>query len=102
MVVDDQFMDGFQFALIVLRSMGHNPGLDAIAAQMTRVVNGDLTLSPSPPEAIQAIESQYGRPLPEELKQSVHRMLGNRRQADEDRKRICSAVLKYFGFGEVA
>jgi len=100
MNVDDQFMEGFQFALIVLSSMGHSPDIDAIAAQLMGVVNGDLTLSPSPPEAIQAVESQTGKPLPESLKQSVHRMLGNRREMDEDRKQTCSAVLKFMGFGE--
>ncbi len=99
MTVDDQFMEGFQFALIVLGSMGHDPGIDAIAAQMTSVVKGDLTLSPSPPEAIQSIEVEYGVPLPEHLKQSVHRLLGDRREMDEDRRKTCLAVLAQMGFG---
>ena len=99
MTVDDQFIDGFQFALIVLSSMGHNPGIDAIAAQLTSVVNGDLTLSPSPPEAIRSIEAEYGVPLPEHLKNSVHRLLGNRREMDEARRQTCLAVLKQIGFG---
>lgn len=60
MNVNDQFMEGFQFGLIVLSSMGHNPGHNAIASQLMSVVEGDLTLSPSPPEAIQAIEAEYG------------------------------------------
>lgn len=100
MTVDDQFMEGFQFALIVLGGMGHNPGLDAIASQLLSVVTGDLTLSPSPPEAIQSIEADYGMPLPEHLKQSVHRMLENRREADEDRKQTCLEILKRMGFAE--
>ena len=100
MNVDDQFMEGYQFALIVLGSMGHNPGLDAIASQLMSVVKGDLTLSPSPPEAIQSIEADYRVPLPEHLKQSVHRILGNRREIDEDRKQTCLAVRNRMGFAE--
>lgn len=98
MTVDDQFMEGFQFALIVLSSMGHNPGIDAIAAQLTCVVKGDLTFSPSPPEAIQSIEAEYGEHLPEHLKRSVHRLLGNRQEMDEARRRTCLAILEKMGF----
>jgi hypothetical protein len=36
MNVDDQFMEGFQFALIVLGSMGHNPGLAARRNEKSR------------------------------------------------------------------
>lgn len=100
MTVDDQFMEGFQFALIVLGSMGHAPGYDAIAAQLMSVANGDLTLSPSPLEAIQGIEAKAGKPLPGKFQESIHRLLGDRKASDEDHKQTCLMVLKMMGYIE--
>lgn len=100
MDVDDQFMEGFQFALFVLGSMVNIPNRETIAAQLKSVAQGELTLFPSPTEAIQSIESEAEITLPESLKQSVHRLLGNRRELDREHRRTCLAVLRWMGYGE--
>ncbi len=94
---DDDFRDGFIFALHVQGSLGDKADFDAIVAQLVSVARGQLSLQPSPDEAIRGIEADAGKPLPDILKQSVHRMLNSRKQTDATNQKFAHRMLALMG-----
>jgi hypothetical protein len=94
---DDELENGFMFALHILGSLGVQIDLNSIVAQLVSVARGELTLQPSPIEAIRSIESEAGRSLPEHLKQSVHRILSDRHQIDAKNQRFARQILNVIG-----
>lgn len=82
----------------VLSSMGFRPSLDAVAAQLASIANGELTLMPTPEEAIREIEKETGKTLPDNLKASVREMMGNRASNDEANQRIAVQLLQTWGY----
>jgi hypothetical protein len=81
-MADEDFTEGFMFALRVVDSLGDRHDFDSIVAQLLAVAKGELSLQPSPEEAIRNIEADVGRPMPDVLKRSVHRMQASRHEAD--------------------
>jgi hypothetical protein len=61
MTYNDEFGDGFMFALHVLGSMDYKPDLDDIIAQLRSVAKGELSLMPTPEEAIRSQEVDEGK-----------------------------------------
>ncbi len=92
------FEDGFMFGLFIAQTLVDKIPIERIAERLLDIVNGKLTLSPSPADAIAAIEADNKKPLPEELRESVHRMLGDRAEADARNKVRAEIILKMMGY----
>jgi hypothetical protein len=91
------FTWGFMFGVNVLGSMGHRPDFDQIVAQLKSLVSGEMSLMPTPEEAIKDIESQYKKPLPDELKADLREKLTNRSENDAKNREAASFLLREMG-----
>ena len=94
---EEAFGDGFMFALFVTDAKSDGKSWDALANKLRDIVNGNLSLSPSPPDAIAAIEADAGKTLPDVLCASVHRMLGDRAELDAKNRERAQIILKMMG-----
>ncbi len=95
--MDKSFEDGFIFAMLVLETLSGKVSPEALAARLKEIRDGDFTLSPSPPDVIAAIEAEFGRPLPESLRNSVPRLLGDRATTRANEQLAASRILKMMG-----
>ena len=95
--ISKEFQRGFQFALIVFKSMGVAVDLDALEGHLASVARGDLTLVPTPEEVIQEQESQAGKPMPAELTDVVRRLLAGRAEKDAWNRQAAASILEMMG-----
>jgi hypothetical protein len=95
--MNDSFESGFMFAMFVLETVSGKVSQDELATVLKEIRNGDRTLSPSPPDAITAIEEDYGRQLPENLRESVRKLLGDRAKTRENERIAASRILTMMG-----
>lgn len=86
------------FALIVFNTMTDKISTDRLAQQLLDLVNRKLSLSPSPADAIAGMEAEVGRKMPENLRASVHRMLGDRADLDAANRSRAERILTMMGF----
>jgi hypothetical protein len=93
----EEYCEGFFFALIVLGSMGHRVHLEDIRAQLVSVEKGDLSLMPSPEEAIQSMEQESGKEMPDSLKARLKRTLSDRADADDRNRASAGFMLQMMG-----
>jgi len=91
------YSEGFLFALHVLGSMGHRPAFDDIIAQLVSVAKGDLSLMPTPEEAIRTTEQEVGKEMPESLKAMFRRNLNERAGTDADHRASAIYMLRVMG-----
>lgn len=87
------FQRGYWFAELVHKALGTNIDLKAEADLMIDVANGDVSLMSSPLETILDIEREFNKPLPESLRQSVHKMVGGQRKSNDDFNRLAANVI---------
>ena len=92
------FTEGFMFALNLLSSIGQVPDFDDMVARLFAVARGELSLMSTPEEAIQEIERDAGRPLPERLKQTIRRALSHRSRPDTFHRGAATIVLREMGY----
>lgn len=95
---EESFEEGFLFAWYVLNTMKPSVSLDAMAARLEEIADGHLTIRPSPPDAIAGIEAESGKPLPESLRASVHRMLANHAEDQRHDRQTAAMMLRRMGF----
>ena len=91
------YNEGFLFALHVLSSMGYRPAFDDIVAQLVSVAKGELSLMPTPEEAIRTTEEEVGNEMPESLKAMFRRNLSNRASTDFDHRASAIYMLQVMG-----
>jgi hypothetical protein len=93
----EEYSDGFFFALIVLRSMGHRMHENDIRAQLASIANGDLSLMPSPEEAIQSMEQESGKQIPDSVKVMFKRTWRGRAEVDGMNRASAEFMLRMMG-----
>ena len=62
---EGDFRLGFWFALLLARTMGFDVKPSAICDQLRSVARGEVTLMPSPDDALHDVQANLGRPLTE-------------------------------------
>ncbi len=95
---EGDFRLGFWFALFVAKTMGFDPGLNALYDQLRSVARGELTLMPSPEDALRDAQAELGRPLTEPefaLFQSC--VPKNRSEQDAGNRERASLILRLMG-----
>lgn len=96
--MDDSFEAGFMFAIHVFQTFTGNVTDDDLAKRLAEIRDGERTLRPSPPDAIAGIEAQVGAPLPDKLRKSVDRLLGNRTAFREEERAKAARILAMMGY----
>jgi hypothetical protein len=97
MATDDSFEAGFMFALHVFKTLPSPVTEDDLAKRLIEIRNGESTLRPSPLDAIASIEEAAGRPLPTVLRESVHRLLGDRSASAAEEREKAARILNMMG-----
>ena len=95
---EDDFRLGFWFALFVAKTMGFDPLPEAIYNQLRSIARGELTLMPSPEDALHDAQKSLGRDLTEkelELFQSC--LPKNRAEQDAGNRERASLILRLMG-----
>src|SRR5262245_3988087 len=87
------FEAGFMFASFVIEHLKGKLDLDALAAYLDDIRTGAISLMPSPLDIISSIEKDVGKKLPDNLRESVHRMQSSRSETDEYNKLAALAIL---------
>ena len=95
--MDDSFEGGFMFAMFVLETLSGKVSHNDLATRLKEIRDGDRTLSPSPLDAITSIEADVGRPLPDSLRKSVHRLLGDCATTRTNEQLAASRILEMMG-----
>lgn len=89
------FLTGFWFGLLLAKSMGLKTDRDSIFNQLRSVTQGELTIIPSPDEALSDVRAELGRPLTEEELKCFHVALPkNRRAQDEKNREYANLILR--------
>ncbi|HEY4311135.1 MAG TPA: hypothetical protein VGN12_16925 [Pirellulales bacterium] len=96
---NEDFEDGFMFALFVAESMGFQLNIDALAERLRDIVSGKMTLIPSAADAIASIEKDAGKRLPDNLRESTRKALSNRADLDKANKLRAITVMRMMGVG---
>jgi len=85
------------FAMFVLETLSGKVSHDELVKRLKEIRDGDQTLSPSPLDAIAAIEADAGRPLPDDLRKSVQRLLSDRETTRANERLAASRILAMMG-----
>ena len=93
----NDFRLGFWFAIQVARSLDYKSPPDTLIKQLTSVKEGDLTLMPSPEDALSEFATHRGRPLSDAEIQAVRSQTPNRTQEDARNRALASLILQQFG-----
>ncbi len=95
---EGDFRLGFWFALLVAKTMGFNATPDAIYNQLRSVAHGELTLMPSPEDALRDAQAHFGRPLTKpELALFESCLPKNRSEQDAGNRDRASLILRLMG-----
>jgi len=99
--MEDSFESGFMFAHYVFETFPTAFTHDDLVARLKEIRDGERTLRPSPLDAIAGIEAEVGRPMPEELRDDVHRWLADREATQKQERRMASRILAMMGEGDM-
>jgi hypothetical protein len=95
---EQDFRLGFWFALMLARTMGFNTTPQAIYDQLRSVADGDLTLMPSPEDALRDAQAGLGRLLSEPERELIESCLPkNRTEQDARNRELASLILRLMG-----
>jgi hypothetical protein len=101
---EKSFNSGFQFALLVVQATTGDVfnSFEKIVDTLASVAEGEVTLQPSPQEAINAIESLAGESITEEGRDFVHQILSgeSRQKATNLYRMYADMVLTSMSGGE--
>lgn len=81
----EDFIEGFEFGTFICEiAVGQRMSVDKMIETLVAVAKNELSLHPSPQEAVDGMEDEYGE-LPDGVKQFIHRTLSGESRRSEDR-----------------